>query len=154
MSVPACGCCCRLFLKQARRHFFSMKNTMRWKKIVWKALGSTLKWYGGWKLWTLLLFVICATDKDCCCLLVVGCPSNNRVYLRDGSAQIRSNFLSYIVIAYWHQANQSQQSLYCQALQVASGVPMFKSLVWFDLDKSPQGKRESNLGLPLSRLRP
>ena len=50
MSVPACGCCCRLFLNQARRHFFYEKYEEMKKKILWKALGSTMKWYGGWKL--------------------------------------------------------------------------------------------------------
>ena len=34
MSVPACGCCCRLFLKQARRYFF-----------LWKILWDEKKYY-------------------------------------------------------------------------------------------------------------
>ena len=42
-------------------------------------------------------------------------------------------------------------TLYSQAGRVATGVPVFKSLVWLALEKYPKGRRGSNKGLPLSR---
>ena len=38
--------------------------------------------------------------------------------------------------------------------RVATGVPIFESLVWLDLEKDPWQKRESNSGLRFSRLMP
>ena len=43
----------------------------------------------------------------------------------------------------------------CQGpCRVAAGVPNLKSLVWLGMENSPGRKRESNLGLPLSRRTP
>ena len=44
----------------------------------------------------------------------------------------RSNFPSHPVTVYWHQADQSQAPG-----RVATGVPIFKSLVWLDPEKIP-----------------
>ena len=59
------------------------------------------------------------------------------------------------VTVYWHQANQSGQPVPAPTLlrqapgKAASAVPFFKSQVWLHLEKGPQGKQNSNQGLPL-----
>ena len=57
-----------------------------------------------------------------------------------------SNFLSHPVTVYWHQTNQSQSWPYKRQApgRIATGVPVFKSLVWLDLEESLQRKWESN----------
>ena len=68
----------------------------------------------------------------------------------------RENFLSHPVTVYWHWAGQSQ----CRPCKgqasgrVVSGVPMFKSLVWLELEKDPCWKQESNPNLSLLRWMP
>ena len=77
------------------------------------------------------------------------------IYLRDRSpltilhaATLRiwdrscgSNFPSHPVTVYWHRADQSQHWPY--NARVATWVPVLKSLVWLDPEKSWR-KRESN----------
>ena len=75
------------------------------------------------------------------------------VYLRDGSAQTivrastlrscRSNCPSHPVTVYRHRTSQSHAPG-----RVATGVPIFKSLVWLDPKKS-RHKRNSNPGSSL-----
>ena len=48
----------------------------------------------------------------------------------------RSNFPSHPVTVYWHRADQSQCWPYKPG-RVATGVPIFKSLVWLDPEKIP-----------------
>ena len=101
------------------------------------------------------------------CLLVSEHPSNMLVYIRDGSAQtsvhaatLRQKLQIKLSLSPSHSILTPHQpvpvlTLWCQAPgRVATGVPMYKSLVWLDLDKSPRRKRESNPGLPLLRLMP
>ena len=58
----------------------------------------------------------------------------------------RSNFLSHPVTAYWHRPTNPSVDPKRQAPgRVATGVPIFKSLVWLDPEKSRR-KRESNPG--------
>ena len=75
------------------------------------------------------------------------------VYLRDGSAQFyvlphwdrsyRSNFLPHPVTVHWHWADQSEL---CQVPgRVATGVPIFKSRVWLEPEKSCR-KQDSSTG--------
>ena len=85
-----------------------------------------------------------------CCLLVAQRPSNMLVHLMNGSVRhfyvfsywdrsCRSNFLPHPVKVYWQKANQSQRWPYnaSRKNRVATGRPIFKSVVWLDLGKIP-----------------
>ena len=74
------------------------------------------------------------------CWCISGADLLRRLYaLLHWKLANQSDLLSHPVIAYWHYANQYQ--LLCQAPgKVASGVPVFKSQVWLDLEKTPCGE--------------
>ena len=59
----------------------------------------------------------------------------------------RSNSLPHPVTVYWHRADQVPALTLQHQVpsRVATGVPILKSLVWLDLEKS-RPKRESNSG--------
>ena len=58
----------------------------------------------------------------------------------------KPSFVARLVTVYWHRADQSQAPG-----REATGVPIFKSLVWLYLEKNP---RESNPGMLLSKQTP
>ena len=89
--------------------------------------------------------VACLLNVLATCKCISGSDQLRQFYvLPHWDISCRSNFPSHPATVYWHQANQSQHWPRRQTPgRVATGVPMFKSLVWLDPEKS-RHKQESN----------
>ena len=104
----------------------------------------------------LLLLVGCLTSQQHASVSQGRICTDKFTWCHTWDRSCRSNFPSHPVTVYWHRADQSQcWPINAQAPgRVATGVPVFKSLVWLDPGKNTVASGIRTLDLPLSRGTP